>query len=88
MTADSGSAQDAAEDAQNTVNVALAQNPAVLPVSGVKIDDDSFETENGTLVYTAQFEVEDGDAVMDVITEVNEATGDVHRIKVVTEGDG
>ena len=88
VTADTASAKEAAEEASETAQVALGQNPAALPVAGVQLSEDSFMTEDGTTVYTAQFQVEDSDAVIDVITEIDEAAETVHRIKIVTEGDG
>ena len=88
VSADQESAEEAAEEASGAAQIALGQNPAALPVAGIKLSEDSFVNEDGTVVYTAQFQVEDSDAVMDVITEIDEASGTVHRIKIVTEGDG
>lgn len=88
VTADESSAKSAAEEASSIVQANLGQNPAELPVSGIKLSEDSFMTEDGTMVYTAQFQVEDSDAVMDIITEIDKAAGTVHRVKIVTEGDG
>jgi hypothetical protein len=88
VTADESSAKSAAEEASSVVQANLGQNPAELPVTGIKLSEDSFMTEDGTMVYTAQFQVEDSDAVMDIITEIDKAAGTVHRVKIVTEGDG
>ena len=46
------------------------------------------QKEDGTVVYTASFEMEDSDAVLDIFAEINEATGEVHRVKILTEADG
>lgn len=88
VIADESSAKSAAEEASSIVQANLGQNPAELPVAGIKLSEDSFMTEDGTMVYTAQFQVEDSDAVMDIITEIDKAAGTVHRVKIVTEGDG
>lgn len=85
---DETSVDEAADTAENAFEIALGQNPAEMPVAGVKLDEESFETEDGTMVYTASFQLEDSDAVMDVLTEINDATGEVHRIKILTEADG
>lgn len=42
----------------------------------------------GKIIYHAAFEVEDSDAVLDIFTTLDEETGTVHRIKIMTEGDG
>ena len=53
-------------------------------------EQNQFFDENGNPVITAQFEVEleNGDAVVDYLSYIDEVTGEEHVIKIMTESDG
>ena len=79
---------EAIEQAQQDVDAAPPIVLRVVPKSGVQIGETEQTDTGDKIVYQASFEIEDSDAVLDIFSELDKETGQIHRIKILTEGDG
>lgn len=88
VTADEGSAEEAAEEASSAAQVALAQNPPPLPFAADSYDDYDFVGEtDGTSYFHYGVELEDG-GTLEEIMAVNELDGSEVTVTIQTNGDG